>query len=1087
MHLRKDCKFRQAVCRSCGRSGHIQRVCRSNSNSTTAKVKVINSPQSPQPEADSEYDVSVFTLNHPSHLYEDVIFESGSIKKFILDTGSPVSFLPLNTANDLGHRKLQPSKTKIQGVTGNSLNVLGQFTAFVRVKENSSKITFIVTDSGPLVLGLDALHALKLNLVFQTSSSVDMPNEIQALIGKCHQNTGGMQTTPADFDITGDPKFLKARPVPYGLRAAVENNLNELVQSGILKPVTSSQWATPIVTPLKANGQPRICGDYRITVNPQLRQTATVTPVVEDMFAGLQGNTYFSKIDLSNAFLQIPLHDHAKEITTINTNWGLFQYQFLPFGLHISPGLFQKAINEILQNLHGVRSYQDDLIVFGHTIDEHNQNLLQLLRALDKHNVQINMKKSQFAVTQMKYLGYVISGQGISPDISRIKALKDAPIPDSAEKLHSFLGFAQYYAKFVPNFAALAQPLYTALQEFDNTTSIAKDYNCLLNALIDGKTLQSYHFGAPTQLVVDASSYAIGAILEQNGRPVTCISRKLSKSEQNYSQVQKEALAIHWSVTRLHKFLFGTPFVILTDHKALEYLLHPTSSVGKTTSAMMQRWALNLSAYNYQIHHKPGSEIANADYLSRYAEHEQEDSDEVNLVNPFPISRNILREETKAFYGPVLAGLRRGWSTSAKRRFPKLYAQRENLQNQGDDVIQFNNKVLIPPTLREKLLQHLHLGHIGRDKMISLSRFLCWWPSINADIKNFANNCTNCKQKPRSHPTWTPWPVTYQPMQRIHADYCGPFLGQYFALIIEDSYSKFPEVFLTKGATAEFTKSALQKFFAREGISQVFVSDNGTPFTAELLQQWLKSIGCNQVFSPPRHPQSNGLAENFIRTLKLAIKAFAPTSLNSLHQAIDTFLLRYRTAAHATTGKPPALLFKGRNLRTINLDTAEVIFYRGNDNRPSQGFVLNKIGKRLLNIIDRDDSSVHKRHLDQVTFTPSKNPCVLSERIIERSHVESEPTYSNGTPSSSPLSSNIRPHAPHTPSSRMPGTQPTLENTPTGPPTPVLENLPTAAAPPMQVPDVPKSPDLDNSAATPVPLRRSQRVRKKPDRYKPFL
>ena len=1044
---------------------------RDSYNNPTAKVKVVNSPQ---PKADSEFEVSVFTLSHDSHLYEDVIFESGQTKKFILDICSPLSFMPLNTANDLGYRNLQPSTPKIQGVTGNSLKVLGQFTTFVRVKGNSSEITFIVTDSGPLILGLDSLQALKISLIFKTNSPIDMPNEIQALIGKCHNHTGGMKTTPVNFDIIGDPKFLKARPVPYGLRAAVENNLNDLVQNGILKPVTSSQWATPIVTPLKTNGQPRICGDYRITVNPQLRQTATVTPTVEDMFAGLQGNNYFSKIDLSNAYLQIPLDDHAKEITTINTNWGLFQYQFLPFGLHVSPGLFQKTINDILQNLHGVRSYQDDIIVFGQTVAEHHQNLLQLLKSLDQHNVQINMKKSQFAVTQMKYLGYVINGQGISPDISRIKTLKEAAIPDSAEKLHSFLGFAQYYAKFVPNFAALAQPLYTALQAFDNAISLAEDYHRLLNALLDGKTLQSYQFGAPTQLVVDASSYAIGAILEQNGRPVTCISRKLSTSEKNYSQIQKEALAIHWSVTRLHKFLFGTPFHIVTDHKALEFLLHPTSSVGKTTSAMMQRWALNLSAYNYQICHKPGSDIANADYLSRYADHEP--ADEVHLINPFPISRNVLIEETKAFYGPILAGLKRGWSASAKRRFPKLYAQRESLQNQGDDVIQFQDKILIPPTLREKILEHLHLGHLGRDKMTSLSRFLCWWPSINADIRTFADHCTDCKRKPRNHPKWTPWPVTYQPMQRIHVDYCGPFFGQYYALIIGDSYSKFPEVFLTKEATADFTKHALQKFFAREGIAQVLVSDNGTPFTAQSIQQWLKSIGCNQVFSPPRHPQSNGLAENFVRTLKQAVKAFAPSNLTTLHQAIDTFLLRYRSANHATTRRPPALLFKGRNLRTINLDTAEVIFYRGNNNRPSQGFVLNKIGQRLLNIIDRNDSTLHRRHLDQVTFTPPTIPTRLSETSInsKRNSVEPEPTASS-TPSSS-LPSDISPHQPQSPSNYTPDTRPIPEDPPTAAATP---------SPALSAPE-PPMPDLDHAAATPLPLRRSQRIRRKPERYQDF-
>ena len=155
--------------------------------------------------------------------------------------------------------------------------------------------------------------------------------------------------------------------------------------------------------------------------------------------------------------------------------------------------------------------------------------------------------------------------------------------------------------------------------------------------------------------------------------------------------------------------------------------------------------------------------------------------------------------------------------------------------------------------------------------MKSLARLLCWWPSIDMDIVMFVKSCAQCRTKPRTHPSWKPWPVLYMPMQRVHADYCGPFLGNYYALVVEDAFSKFPEVFLTTHESAKFTKMALRRFFSQEDVAQVLVTDNGTHFTTDHLRQWLASIGCYTVYFPPRHPQSNGLTENFVKTLKIAI------------------------------------------------------------------------------------------------------------------------------------------------------------------------------------------------------------------------
>lgn len=179
---------------------------------------------------------------------------------------------------------------------------------------------------------------------------------------------------------------------------------------------------------------------------------------------------------------------------------------------------------------------------------------------------------------------------------------------------------------------------------------------------------------------------------------------------------------------------------------------------------MLQRWSLELSAYTYDIKHRPGKQIPQADYLSRYAYHEEPEIETVLLTNPLPVDRNILIKETKLVYGPIMSALRNGWSLTANKRLPVIHAQRDVLTMTADGIILHNEMVLIPPSCREVLLQHLHSGHLGRDKMKSLSRLLCWWPSINQDIANYAQQYEKCKSKPRNHCNWkSPGPfLTHQ-------------------------------------------------------------------------------------------------------------------------------------------------------------------------------------------------------------------------------------------------------------------------------------------------------------------------------------
>ena len=833
-HPRSSCKFRQAVCNACQKKGHIARVCRSSQQKSVTYTS-IEDPEVANSTPSSEVLVLTTSKQTSSHMFQEVVFESGKSANLIVDTGSPVSLLPIQQFRCLGFKEedLRPSNNSIVGVSGHSLGVLGQLTTRVR-KPGSDQSTvhdFTVTEKGPMVLGLDGLRALQVQIVLQyrtrsiprplatphQQGTTGMSQKIASLVNDCSRCTGGMRIPPVHLETDSSPIFFRARPVAFGLRAAVKSTLETMVADGVLQPVTASAWATPIVTPLKSNGTPRVCGDFRVTVNPLIKQTAVTTLAVDDMFEGMSGCRVFSKLDLTDAFLQIPLDEESRRLTTINTMWGLFEFKFLPFGLTVSPGIFQQELDRCISGLVGVRAFQDDIVVHAPDLPSHNQRLLELLQVLKQHNIKINAKKSVFGVDKIKYLGYYLDGRGISPDVERIRAVKDAPRPTTLAELRSFLGFVQYYAKFVPQFAKLARPLFDLLAggcgaSLEWTKDVAKAYNELLEATINGQVLTSFTPGQYSELVVDASEYAIGGVLEQQGRPVVCISRRLTKSERNYSQTQKEALAVYWATKRLHKYLYGARFKIVTDHQALQHIFSPRSMVGKATSAMLQRWALSLGAYDYDIEYRKGSQIPQADYLSRNACHEEPGAADVEeldsfMVQPLPIVRNKLIEETRLAYGSVIASCKNGWSGSGKKRFPELYNRRNDLQLQADGVIVVMDRPLIPPSCRRAILEHLHHGHLGRDKMRSLAKLICWWPSINLDISTFIRACKQCQAKPSTHPTWKPWPVPFEPMQRIHADYCGPFLDRYYILVVEDAYSKFPEAFITTNATAELRSS----------------------------------------------------------------------------------------------------------------------------------------------------------------------------------------------------------------------------------------------------------------------------------------
>ncbi|CAH8821629.1 unnamed protein product [Trichobilharzia szidati] len=882
LHLRSTCRFRSAKCHKCGKIGHIKSVCRSSNNYATH-----NSPKL----SDKMKSMSLSTFhNTQSHLVRNFTTSSGKSHCFIIDTGSTESIISKKDLLSLcKHAQVDPTTSSITGITGHKLPLIGATNICLKSDSgNFVNIPFLVSEYGPSLLVLKALRLL--NVEISLCTELFDESLFRELVFQCSKCVGGMQIQPIHLEIEGDPIFLKRRLIPYGLRDAFKKELDKLVEQGILMPVESSNWATPIVTPLKADGKtPRICGDYRLTLNSRLLQQSCTTLESEDILYKLHGSKYFSKIDLKDAYLQIPLDE---------------------------------VINQMIDGLDGVESYQDDIIVHGPNIELHNERLLKLFRRFCEKNVLVNPSKCHFTLSSVSCLGYTVDSEGFRPDARRLAPLIQAPSPNNMTSLRSWIGTLQFYSRFIANFTQLLSPLFNIVssKQFKWEQQHEDILRKTLEFLNKQAFLRPFSSKDKSVLTTDASPTGIAAVLEQNGQPVICISRRLSKSEQGYSQTQKEALAVVWAIRRLHKYLFGTKFHIVTDHQALKFIYNPEKSLNRSSAAKVQRWSLELSAYDYTIEHRSAKDIPHADFLSRYSLFENSANDtDCLLVQPLPVDRVRLINDTRKYYGCIINATKRGWNIQCKRRFPDFYKRRDEISVHPEGFLCLNDRIIIPPTLRSAILDDLHSAHLGADKMKSLARLTCWWPEIDADINKRSKSCLHKLSYGKS--SWKPWPTSCEVWQRIHADYCGPFLNSYYALIIVDSYSGWPEVIITDSPNAKFTHRALRKIFSRQGIPDVLVTDNGTHFTEKNFNDWLKHIGCRHLYTAPRHPQSNGLAENFVRTLKSAIASMSPKNFDELERCVDNFLLQYRNAEHTSTHESPAKLFKSRILRKHLMST----------------------------------------------------------------------------------------------------------------------------------------------------------------------
>lgn len=869
----------------------------------------------------------------PYYVYVSV---NGTRVKMEVDTGAAVSVISENLyKRRFKSVKLSPANCVLKTYSQESLQLFGKFTAKVKCKEHTEKLELLVVKgNGPALMGRDWISQLKLDWSRVNRVAPETVDDVCARHASVFKpELGKLKGIEAKLHIAPGavPKFCKPRNVPYALREAVERELAKLEAEGVISSTNYSEWAAPIVCVPKKDDSVRICGDYKVTINPWLNVEQYPLPKTQDLFAKLAGGLQFTKLDLSQAYQQVQLEENSRRYLTINTQKGLYLYNRLPYGVASAPAIFQKIMDQVLQGMEGVICYLDDILITGRDTESHLANLEEVLKRLETYNLRLKREKCEFMQNSVSYLGHVIDAMGIHTMKEKTDAIQRAPVPKNVTELRSFLALLNYYGKFIPNLSTLIQPM-TALLHKDATWEWSDNCQSAFDSakkfLKSDKVLVHFDAELPIILACDASPYGVGAVISHkmkdgNERPIAFASRMLTKTEQNYSQIEKEALGLVFGVMKFHEYLYGRKFLLLTDHKPLLKILGPKTGVPTLAAARLQRWALILAAYTYEIQYKRSEQHSNADALSRLPVKPDVDVVSnpiyrVSYLDDLPLTAREIAKETDR--DPVLRVVKQlvltGWPRHVQEESLKPYFQRKFELTIEDDCLLWGYRVIVPDKLKDRLLSELHEHHWGIVKMKSLARSLFWWPTLDESIEREVNQCTICQQQ-RSMPATAPvhtWKWSSSPWERVHLDFAEDHKQMF--LVVMDAYARWPEIIPMNTTTSAKTIEAMRNLFAAYGLPKEVVTDNGPQFVSQEFESFLTKNGVKHIKSPAYHPASNGLAERLVQNLKKSLAKNRAVGGMTLEHCVANFLIGYRNTPHTKTGKTPAELFLRRQVRT---------------------------------------------------------------------------------------------------------------------------------------------------------------------------
>ncbi len=641
-----------------------------------------------------------------------------------------------------------------------ALDIVGTFTTEITYNDRTVESKFRVVKGGTdTLLSFGTAKALGLiEITYSVGVSVDNPGD--DLLRKYEDRFTGIgklkdASCTLHIDTSVQPVAQPHRRIPFHLRQKVATELTRLQELDIIEPVDDQP--TPWISPLTVVAKPkkpdeiRICVDMR-SANKAIQRERHVTPTIDDIITQVNGAVMFSKLDLNAGYHQIELAPESRYITVFSSHIGLFRYKRLNFGVCSAAEKFQNLIQSALGGLNGVINMSDDLLVFGRTEAEHAANLEACLDRLRAKNLTLNRDKCELFQRSIEFYGHVFTAKGVEPDPKKVIAIANAAPPQSKEELHSLLGMVNYCARFIPDLATLTEPLRQLLKSDAAWTWTDAHQNALQqikDRLTAAEAMSYFDPQKSTEVIVDASPVGLGAILvqhsmkDQSSSIVAYASRALKPTEQRYSQIEREALAVSWGIKHFRLYLFGSESVVTvtTDHKPLLPLFN--NPVAKPP-LRIERWLMMIQEYNYQLIYKPGKNNP-ADYLSRHPLSSDQPVSEsqtaadayVNLVTLNAIPKSVSLEEIQkesdtdpliqASMTAVTTGnwhhARKQLAPAQHQEFDSFYKLRNELTVDTEHrILLRDHRIVIPQELRQHTIDIAHEGHQGIVKTKQLLR-----------------------------------------------------------------------------------------------------------------------------------------------------------------------------------------------------------------------------------------------------------------------------------------------------------------------------------------------------------------------------
>ncbi|XP_052743759.1 uncharacterized protein LOC112047118 isoform X1 [Bicyclus anynana] len=711
---------------------------------------------------------------------------------------------------------------------------------------------------------------------------------------------------------TGPPVHEKVRPLNPEKYKLAKAESERMTQLGICRP-SNSPWANPLVCVTKKNGEIRACGDYR-RLNAQTIPDRYPLPRLLDFTYILKGKTIFSKIDLRKAYHNIPMAPEDIPKSAILTPFGLFEFTRCNYGLRNAAQDFQRLVHNTLKNLDFAFAYLDDIIISSDSKETHLKHLELVLERLNNCGLTINTGKCEFGKSELNFLGYHISTNGIKPSQDKSETISNYPRPNTIEELRRFLGMLNFYRLSIPKAAEMQAPLNAYLHNSKKrdktlitwTETALNAFDRCKQAINETVTLSYPDTCASLILMTDASDSCVGSALHQHVNnklePLGFFSKKLTETQKRYSTYDRELLAIYMGIKHFRHMVEGRELTILTDHRPLTFAL--TKKVSPSDSPRRLRQLDFISQFCDSIKYIEGDKNTVADALSRINE----------ITMPSLFDYNKLAELQKSDL--ELESLRKQDNLQFK-----LIAMPDSdvkliCETSTEDV-----RPYLPIAFRELAIKTLHnVSHpgIAATKRLVKSRY--FWSSMNIDIKNYVKKCIPCQKCKIQRHTITPL-GTFDKASRLshcHLDLIGPLkpCNDYkYCVTMIDRVTKWPEVVPVKDITAEtVAKVFLEHYIARYGCPLKVTTDRGAQFESDLFTQLLKKLGIERVRTTAYNPKANGMVERLHRTLKAAIMA---KCLNSAQwvQELPLVLLGLRTAIKSDLGYSPSQFLYGCSLR----------------------------------------------------------------------------------------------------------------------------------------------------------------------------